>query len=63
MRLTGRKIRCLTIVDNYSSKYMTLLRYREGYQVVEELRLFQGVSPKKIQVHNGYKFISKEMDS
>jgi len=37
----------------------------KGHQVVEvleELRLFQGILPKKIQVDNGSEFISKEMD-
>lgn len=31
-------------------------------EVLEELRLFKGAKPKKIQVDNGSEFISKEMD-
>lgn len=63
----GRKIRCLTIVDNYTRKCIAIHVGQgiKGYQVVEvleELRLFKGSKPKKIQVDNGSEFISKEMD-
>jgi len=63
----GKKIRCLTIVDNYSRKCIAIHVGQgiKGYQVVEvleELRLFKGAKPKKIQVDNGSEFISKEMD-
>lgn len=63
----GRKIRCLTIVDNYSRKCMAIqvgqgLKGGDVVAVLEELRLFQGAKPKKIQVDNGSEFISKEVD-
>lgn len=63
----GRKIRCLTIVDNYSRKCMAIqvgqgLKGGDVVAVLEELRLLEGVKPKKIQVDNGSEFISKEVD-
>ncbi|WP_430981306.1 integrase catalytic domain-containing protein [Sphingobacterium faecium] len=44
---------------------MYIIQGIKGYQVVEvleELWLFRGAKPKKIQVDNGSEFISKEMD-
>lgn len=38
------------------------LKGRDVVAVLEELRLFQGTKRKKIQVDNGSKFISKELD-
>lgn len=63
----GRKIRCLTIVDNYSSKCMAIevgqgLKGNYVVSVLEELRLFHQAVPRKIQVDNGSEFISKEVD-
>lgn len=63
----GRKIRCLTIVDNYSRKCMAIHVGQgiKGAQVVEtldRLRLFGEGKPKKIQVDNGSEFISKDLD-
>ena len=63
----GRKIRCLTIVDNYSRKCMAIqvgqgLKGGDAVAVLEELRLLEGIKPKKIQVDNGSEFISKEAD-
>ncbi len=54
----GRKIRCLTIVDNYSRKCMAIevgqgLKGSDVVSVLEELRLFQQAIPRKIQVDNG----------
>ena len=54
----GKKIRCLTIVDNYSRKCIAIHVGQgiKGYQVVEvleELRLFKGAKRKKIQMDNG----------
>ncbi|WP_223583900.1 DDE-type integrase/transposase/recombinase [Sphingobacterium sp. GVS05A] len=65
--LFDKKIRCLTIVDNYSRQCMAMYVGKgiNGYQVIdalEQLRLFSGVKAKKIQVDNGSEFISKEMD-
>lgn len=63
----GRKIRCLTIVDNYSRKCMTIavgqgLKGTDVVSALEELRLFQQAMPRKIQVDNGSEFISKDVD-
>jgi len=54
----GRKIRCLTIVDNYSRKCMAIevgqgLKGSDVVAVLEELRLFQQAMPRKIQVDHG----------
>jgi putative transposase len=54
----GRKIRYLTIVDNYSRKCMAIevgqgLKGSDLVAVLEELRLFQQAMPRKIQVDNG----------
>ncbi|MDF2852526.1 MAG: hypothetical protein K0S31_3211 [Sphingobacterium multivorum] len=54
----GRKIRCLTIVDNYSRKCMAIavgqgLKGSDVVSVLEGLRLFQQAIPRKIQVDNG----------
>lgn len=63
----GRKIRCLTVVDNYSRKCMAIqvgqgLKGSDVVATLEELRLFHGAKPKKIQVDNGSEFIPKEGD-
>lgn len=63
----GKKIRCLTIVDNYSRKCMAIhvgqgIKSHQVVEVLEELRLFKNAKPKKIQVDNGPEFISKEID-
>jgi transposase InsO family protein len=54
----GRKIRCLTIVDDYSRKCMAIevgqgLKGTDVISALEELSLFQQVMPRKIQVDNG----------
>jgi len=59
----GRKIRCLTIVDNYSRKCMAIevgqgLRAGEVVSVLERLRLQHEAKPQKIQVDNGSEFVS-----
>jgi len=48
----GRKIRCLTIVDNYSCKCMAIevgqgLKGNDVVSVLEELRLFHQAMPRK----------------
>ncbi|WP_353150630.1 IS3 family transposase [Chryseobacterium sp.] len=63
----GRKIRCLTIVDNYSRKCMAIevgqgLKGTDVVSALEKLRLFQQAMPRKIQVDNGSEFISKDVD-
>jgi transposase InsO family protein len=62
----GRRLRLLTIVDNFSrvSPFIVVgFRYR-GYDVVTALNLpvAQYGVPEGIRVDNGPKFISKEVD-
>lgn len=63
---TGR-IRCLTIVDNFSRRCMAIhvdrgIRSPQVVQVLEGLRLLENELPRKIQVDNGSEFVSKELD-
>ncbi len=63
----GRKIRCLTIVDNFSRKCIAIrvgqgLKGGDVVAVLEKLHVLSGEKPKKIQVDNGSEFISKELD-
>lgn len=63
----GRKFRVLTVVDNYSRKCIALHagQYIKGHDVVntmQELQLFKGAVPKRIQVDSGSEFISKALD-
>ena len=63
----GRRIRALTIVDNYSRECLGIYvdRSIKGRDVVNELdrlRLFEGRRPKRIKVDNGPEFISKDLD-
>jgi putative transposase len=63
----GRKFRCLTIVDNFS-RYCHGIPIAKSFtalsvvQVMENLKVFHKVTPKRIQVDNGSEFISKEFD-
>jgi len=62
----GRRIRILTIVDNFTkvSPFIGVdLRYK-GTDVVKSLEKAVGEYglPKRIQVDNGPEFISKELD-
>src|SRR5690606_33065190 len=64
----GRKIRCLTIVDNYSRKCLAIqvrlcLNVGVVVAVLQELRLLEGVKPKNIQADSGSDFLSKEVDT
>ncbi len=63
----GRKLRCLTIVDNYSRQCPGILvgHSLKGEDVVaalESIRRSTQVLPKRIQVDNGSEFISKALD-
>ena len=63
----GRRIRALTIVDNFSRECLDIFvgRAIKGTDVVavlERLRLFGRRSPERIQVDNGSEFISKALD-
>ncbi|MFD1188778.1 IS3 family transposase [Pontibacter rugosus] len=63
----GRKLRCLTIVDNYSRQCPGILvgQSLKGEDVVaalERIRQDTKKLPKRIQVDNGSEFISKALD-
>lgn len=63
----GRKIRALTLVDNYSRRCLAIqvgqsLKGTDVVAVLERLRVMEGIVPKRIQTDNGGEFISKEMD-
>ena len=63
----GRRIRALTIVDNFSRECLEIfvgqsIKGRDVVQVLEGLRLFEGRAPHRIQVDNGSEFISKTLD-
>jgi putative transposase len=63
----GRKIRCLTIVDNFS-RYCHAIRVGKSIkgidvvEVLERLKRENGTVPQRIQVDNGSEFISKDFD-
>jgi putative transposase len=63
----GRRIRALTIVDNFSRECLDIfvdrsIKGKNVVQVLDRLRLFEGRSPQRIQVDNGSEFISKALD-
>lgn len=63
----GRRIRALTVVDNFSRECLDIHvdHAVKGQHVVsrlEWLRLFAGRKPHRIQVDNGSEFISKALD-
>ncbi|WP_432207223.1 IS3 family transposase [Hymenobacter defluvii] len=64
----GRKIRALTIVDNFSRQCLAIHAPRQslkGEDVVTVMTRLQqqlGVVPERIQVDNGSEFISKALD-
>ena len=63
----GRKIRALTLVDNYSRRCLAIyvgqsLKGTDVVAVLEELRVLHAVVPKRIQTDNGSEFIGKDMD-
>ena len=62
----GRRIRALTVVDNFSRECLAIvadfrLHGTDVVSTMEHLRLVRGV-PARIQVDNGSEFISKVMD-
>ena len=63
----GRRIRSLTIVDNFSRECMAIhvdhsIRGEDVVQVMNNIQLFHDRCPERIQVDNGSEFISKELD-
>jgi len=63
----GRKIRALTIVDNFSRQCGTIhvgqsLKGEDVVAVMQRLHQELGLVPERIQVDNGSEFISKALD-
>ena len=62
----GRRIRALTVVDNFSRECLAItvnhhLRGDEVVRTMEHIKALRGV-PERIQVDNGSEFISKALD-
>ena len=63
----GRKIRALTIVDNFSRQCLAIhvgqsLKGEDVVAVMQRLHQQLGLVPERIQVDNGSEFISKALD-
>ncbi len=63
----GRRIRALTVVDNFSRQSPAIhvdhsIKAEQVVSTMEALRLFAGRMPERIQVDNGSEFISKALD-
>ena len=63
----GRRIRTLTIVDNFGRECLAIhvgqsIIGSQVVEVMEALKRFTGRYPKRIQMDNGSEFISKAMD-
>lgn len=63
----GSRIRCLTVVDNFSRKCLVIRvgKSLKGSDVVNEMNLIvsqRNAYPDRIQVDNGSEFISKILD-
>ena len=63
----GRRIRALTIVDNFSRECLAIhinhsIKADKVVGVMQALKRFTGRIPGKIQVDNGAEFISKALD-
>jgi putative transposase len=63
----GRKFRALTLVDNFSRECLAIhpgqsLKGTDVVSVLDEIKIFKNIIPKRIQVDNGSEFISKELD-
>ena len=63
----GRRIRALTVVDNFSRECLAIhvgqsLKGEQVVSIMKALKLFTGRVPERIQVDNGSEFISKAMD-
>ena len=63
----SRKLRALTIVDNFS-RFCYAIEVKNTFkginvaEVMEKLKMKYGVRPKRIQVDNGSEFTSKDFD-
>lgn len=62
----GRRIRALTVVDNFSRECLAItvdqvLRGADVVTTMEHIKAMRG-SPKRVQVDNGSEFISKALD-
>ena len=63
----GRKFRALTLVDNFSRECLAIqpgqsLKGTDVVRILDELKVYRNIIPKRIQVDNGSEFISKELD-
>jgi putative transposase len=63
----GRRLRCLTIVDNCSPECLAIvvgksLRGEDVVDVLEQIKSSRSLVPQRIQTDNGSEFVSKEMD-
>ncbi len=63
----GRKIRALTVVDNFSRQCVAIhvgqsLKGEDVVSVLERLKVVSLTVPGRIQVDNGSEFISKALD-
>ncbi len=63
----GKRIRALTIVDNFSRECLAIhvgeaIRGEEVAGVLESLRVLENKKPKSIRIDNGPEFISKILD-
>ena len=63
----GRKLRALTIVDNYSRKCIAIhtqqsIKGDDVVSVLDRIKEVDGYKPERIQVDNGSEFISKALD-
>jgi len=63
----GRRIRALTVVDNFSRKCLAIhvdssIRGTDVVQIMERIKFNEKILPERIQVDNGSEFISKALD-
>jgi putative transposase len=63
----GRRFRVLTLVDNFSRMYLATrigqsIKGIDVVRIMEDVKQYFGVRPKRIQVDNGSEFISKDFD-
>jgi putative transposase len=63
----GRRFRALTVVDNYSRKYLDIhpdqrIKGEDVVHIMDKLTYLHNAKPERIQVDNGSEFISKALD-
>jgi putative transposase len=63
----GQKFRVLTLVDNFSCKCLATrvgqsIKGIDVVRIMEDVKQYHGITPERIQVDNGYEFISKDLD-